>query len=136
MKKIFHLKIEETVRARVDTHMKEFNTIINQLSLVAIEFENEVRALILLASLLNNWGLMMATVSNSIGSTKLKFNNVRNRILAEQVRRSDYGEAVSSSALHVENRGKNHDINQNREKGRSKSRNYGSQSKPRRPFEC
>ena len=52
MKRLFHLKMDEG--AGVATHVNEFNTIVNQLSSVEIEFDDEVRALILLASLPNS----------------------------------------------------------------------------------
>ena len=41
-----------------------------------------------------------------MGTQKLKFNDVRDRILAEEVRRIDSGEASTSSAFNVENRGR------------------------------
>ena len=47
-------------------HMNEFNMIINQLSLVEIEFDDEVCASILLASLLNSWEAMKMKVSNNV----------------------------------------------------------------------
>ena len=84
MKKLFHLKMAES--GSIATHLNEFNTIVNQLSSVEINFDDEVRALILLASLPNSWEPMRAAVSNSVGSAKLKFNDVRDRILAEEVR--------------------------------------------------
>ena len=49
MKKLFDLKKEES--NLVVQHLNEFNTITNQLSTMGIEFADEVRALILLASL-------------------------------------------------------------------------------------
>uniref|UniRef100_A0A0D3A6Y6 Uncharacterized protein n=1 Tax=Brassica oleracea var. oleracea TaxID=109376 RepID=A0A0D3A6Y6_BRAOL len=116
MEKLFHLKMEEG--DLVAAHVNEFN----QLSSVEIEFDDEVRALILLASLPNSWEPMRAAVSNSVGTQKLKFNDVRDRILAEEVRRIDSGEASTSSAFNVENRGRNPDRN-NRSNGRSKSMN-------------
>ena len=51
IKKLFNLKVEGTPIAR---QLNEFNTITNQLSSVEIEFDDEVRALILLASLPNS----------------------------------------------------------------------------------
>uniref|UniRef100_A0A0D2ZY29 Uncharacterized protein n=1 Tax=Brassica oleracea var. oleracea TaxID=109376 RepID=A0A0D2ZY29_BRAOL len=63
---------------------------------------------------------MRAAVSNYVDTQKLKFNDVRDRILAEEVRRIDSGEASTSSAFNVENRGRNPDRN-NRSNGRSKS---------------
>ena len=134
MKKLFHLKMMEN--AHVAAHVNEFNTIVNQLSSVKIDFDDEVQALILLASLPNSWEPMRAAVSNSVGSDKLKFNDVRDRILAEEVRRTDSGEASTSSAFNVENRSRNYDRNYNRNRGRSKSRNGRGQSRPGRTHEC
>jgi hypothetical protein len=42
------------VTALVAHHLNEFNTITNQLSLVEIDFDDEIQALIILASLPNN----------------------------------------------------------------------------------
>ena len=52
MKKLFNLKMAEN--ALVAQHLNEFNTITNQLSSVEIDFDDEIRALIVLASLPNS----------------------------------------------------------------------------------
>ena len=52
MKKLFNLKMVEN--ASVAQHLNEFNTITNQSSSVEIDFDDEIRALIVLASLPNN----------------------------------------------------------------------------------
>ena len=75
MKKPFNLKMVEN--ASVAQHLNEFNTITNQLSFVEIDFDNEIRALIILASLPNNWEAMRMVVSNSTGKEKLKYNDIR-----------------------------------------------------------
>ena len=74
MKKLFNLKKAEGTP--VAQHLNEFNTITNQLSLVEIEFDDEVRALILLASLPNSWEAIRMAVSNSTGKSKLKYNDI------------------------------------------------------------
>ena len=62
MKKLFNLKkAKGTLTVQ---YLNEFNTITSQLSTVEIEFNDEVRALILLASLPNNWEAMRMVVSN------------------------------------------------------------------------
>nr|KUM49522.1 hypothetical protein ABT39_MTgene2747 [Picea glauca] len=53
MKKLFNLKMSEGTP--VAQHLNEFNTITNQLSSVEIYFDDEIRALIVLASLPNSW---------------------------------------------------------------------------------
>ena len=59
MKKLFNLK--KAKGTPVVQHLNEFNTITNQLSLVEIEFDDEVCVLILLASLSNSWEVMRLT---------------------------------------------------------------------------
>ena len=85
--------------------------------------------MILLASLSNSWQPMRAAITNSIGNSILKFIDLRNAILAEEVLRKDSGEASSSnSTLNVDGRGRSFDRNKgngNRGKsnnGRGKSR--------------
>ena len=59
-------------------------------------------------SLPNSWKPIRVAVINSIGKRKLKFNDVRDRILTEEVCRIDLGEGTSSSSvLNLENRGRN-----------------------------
>ena len=52
MKKLFNLKMAEGMP--VTQHLNEFNIITNQFSFVEIDFDYEIRALILLASLPNS----------------------------------------------------------------------------------
>ena len=74
MKKLFNLKKAEDTP--VAQHLNEFNTITNQLSSVEIEFDVEVRVLILLTSLPNNWEAIRIVVSNSVGKSKLKYDDI------------------------------------------------------------
>ena len=87
MRKLFNLRKEKSTF--VVQHLNEFNTITNQLSTVGIEFDDEVRALILLDSLPNSWEAMRMTVSNFAGKSKLKYDDIRDLILSEEVRRRD-----------------------------------------------
>ena len=52
IKKLFNLKMAKN--ASVAQHLNEFNTITNQLSSVEIDFDDEIRALIVLTSLPNS----------------------------------------------------------------------------------
>ena len=61
MKKLLNLKIAKN--ASVAQHLNEFNTITNQLSSVAIDFDDKICALIVLASLPNSWEAMRMAVS-------------------------------------------------------------------------
>ncbi|RVX13264.1 Retrovirus-related Pol polyprotein from transposon TNT 1-94 [Vitis vinifera] len=74
MKKLFNLKMAEN--ASVAQHLNEFNTITNQLSSVEIDFDNEIRALIVLASLPNSWEAMrMAVKPNNRNSNQSRSNS-------------------------------------------------------------
>ena len=120
MKKLFNLKMAEN--ASVAQHLNEFNTITNQLSFVEIDFDDEIRALIILSSLPNSWEAIRMAVSNSTRKEKLKYNDIRDLILAEEIRRRDAGKTLgSSSALNLETKGRGNDRNSNQ--GRSKSKN-------------
>ena len=85
MKKLFNLK--KAKGTPVVQHLNEFNTITNQLSLVEIEFDDEVCVLILLASLSNSWEAMRMVVSNSARKSKLKYVDIRDLILSEEIHR-------------------------------------------------
>ena len=123
--------------ALVATHLNEFDTILNPSSSIEIDFNDEVRAPILLASLLNSWKLMKATISNFVCSAKLTFNDIRDRILAEEVHRIDLGEAsTSSSTLNLKSKRRRNDKSSKRNKSRLKSRNERSNSRSGRNMEC
>nr|CAN78986.1 hypothetical protein VITISV_015274 [Vitis vinifera] len=102
--------------------VKEKTTTDLMKALSEIDFDDEIRALIILDSLPNSWEAMRMAVSNSTGKEKLKYNDIRDLILAEEIRQRDAGETSGSgSALNLETRGRGNDRNSNR--GRSKSIN-------------
>ena len=79
----------------------------NQLSSMEIEFDDEIRALIVLASLPNSWEAMRMAVNNSVGKDKLKYENIRDLILSEEVRRRDACiDNAEGQAFVTENRGR------------------------------
>ncbi|RVW83923.1 Retrovirus-related Pol polyprotein from transposon TNT 1-94 [Vitis vinifera] len=105
MKKLFNLKMVKN--ASVTQHLNEFNTITNQLSSVEIDFDDEIRALVVLASLPNSWEATKMAVSNSMGKEKFKYNDIRDLILVEEIRQRDAGETLGSGfALSLETRGR------------------------------
>ncbi|RVW69025.1 Retrovirus-related Pol polyprotein from transposon TNT 1-94 [Vitis vinifera] len=89
--------------------VKEKTTADLMKALSEIDFDDEIRALIVLASLPNSWEAMRMAVSNSTGKEKFKYNDIRDLILAEEIRRRDAGETSGSgSALNLETRGRGH----------------------------
>ena len=63
MRKLFNLRMSEG--GSVVDHINEFNMIVSQLSSVEINFEDEIKALILMSSLLESWDTVVATISSS-----------------------------------------------------------------------
>ncbi|KAE8673187.1 hypothetical protein F3Y22_tig00111807pilonHSYRG00005 [Hibiscus syriacus] len=131
IRRLFNLRMAEG--ASVAQHLNELNTITSQLSSVKIEFDDEVRALILLSSLPNSWNATVIAVSSSSGNNKLKFDDVQDLVLSKEIRRRELGEASTSSALHTESRGRTSERNSNR--GRSKSRR-GKSRTGKKYFTC
>lgn len=125
MRRLFNLRMTEG--ASVAQHLNELNTITTQLSSVKIEFDDEVRALILLSSLPDSWNATVTAVSSSSGNTKLKFIDVQDLVLSEEIRRKESGEGSTSSALHTESRGRTSERSSSR--NRSKSRRGKSRSR-------
>uniref|UniRef100_A0A803L3F4 CCHC-type domain-containing protein n=1 Tax=Chenopodium quinoa TaxID=63459 RepID=A0A803L3F4_CHEQI len=77
--------------------------------------------------------LSITAVSNSLGSNKLKFDNVRDLVLSEEIRRRESGESSTCSVLHTELRGSN--STKRNERGRSSYRGKSGdrRSKSRTP---
>ncbi|GJT67256.1 retrovirus-related pol polyprotein from transposon TNT 1-94 [Tanacetum coccineum] len=117
-------------------HVNEFNSILSRLMSVDIKFDDEVQALLLLSSLPESWSGTVTAVSGSTGSTKLKFDNIRDLILGEDLRRKTSGE-YSNSLLSAEDKGmgRKQDRGQKHNRSRSKSKKRG-QSKNMQDITC
>jgi hypothetical protein len=84
MKRLFNMKMSEG--GSVVDHLNEFNTVTNQLSSVKVDFDDEVRALIILCSFPEIWNGLVMGVSNTVsGSNTLKFDDVVGVILSEEM---------------------------------------------------
>ena len=64
MKRLFNMKMSEG--GSVANHLNEFNTLTIQLISVKVNFDDEVRALLILYSLPERWNSLVMTVSNSV----------------------------------------------------------------------
>ena len=70
----------------VADHLNEFNTITSQLSSVGVTFDDEVRALLFLCSLLESWNGLVMAISNFVSrSSTLNFDDVFSAILSEEI---------------------------------------------------
>ena len=85
MNRLFNMKMSEG--GYVADHLNDFNTVTNQLSFVKVDFDDEVRALLILCSLPESWNGLVMAVNNSVsGSNTLKFDDVVGVILSEEMR--------------------------------------------------
>ncbi|GJW97449.1 retrovirus-related pol polyprotein from transposon TNT 1-94 [Tanacetum coccineum] len=109
--------------ASIADHVNEFNSNLSRFMSVDIKFDDEVQALLLLSLLPERWSGTVTAVSGSTGTTKLKFNNIRDLILREDIRRKKFGE-YSNSLLCAEDkgRGRKQDRGQKQNRGISKSK--------------
>nr|GEU79809.1 retrovirus-related Pol polyprotein from transposon TNT 1-94 [Tanacetum cinerariifolium] len=102
--------------AFVADHVSEFNSILSGSMSVDIKFDDGVQALLLLSSLPESWLGTVTAVGGSTGTTKLKFDNIRDLIIREDIRRKPFGK-YSNSLLIAEDKGRGikQDIGQNKE---------------------
>ena len=84
MKCLFNLKMSED--GFVVDHLNEFNTLTSQLSFVKVNFDDEVRALLILCSLPERWNGLFVVVNKSVlGSNTLKFDDVVGVIVSKEM---------------------------------------------------
>ena len=96
MRRLFNLEMSEG--GYVADHINEFNMIVSQLSSVEINFEDGIKVLILMSFLPESWDTVVAAISSSRESDKLKFDEIRDVVLNESIRKREIGYS-SSSAL-------------------------------------
>lgn len=86
----------------VAEHLNKFNTVTSQLTSVGINFDSEVRALLILSSLLDSWDGLVMAVSNSSGSSSMKYDDVVSVILSEEFHRKSTSGETLGNALNME----------------------------------
>ena len=80
--------------------------IVSQLNSVYINFEDEIKVLILMSSLPESWDTVVAAISSSREFEKLKFDEIRDVVLSKSIRKREVGDSPGS-ALSVDRRGRN-----------------------------
>ena len=99
-----------------------------------MNFDDEVRAVLMLCLLLESWNGLVVAVSNSVSSSStLKFDDVVSVILSEEMQRKSTCE-TSGNALTMDSRGRPRDRGKS-SGNRGKSRKGRSKSRPKN-LEC
>ncbi|VFQ74902.1 unnamed protein product [Cuscuta campestris] len=101
----------------VTEHINKLNSILARLASVGIKFDDEVQALLLLSSLPDSWSGTVTAVTDSVEPDGFTFDQIRDLVLGEDVRRKSSGES-SGELLHVG-------------RGRRNSRGSGSRNRRR-----
>ena len=84
MKRLFNMKMLEG--GFIADHLNEFNMFTSQLSSIKVNFDDEVRALLILCSLSQSWNNLVMVVSSFVPtSNTLKFDDVVGVILSEEM---------------------------------------------------
>jgi hypothetical protein len=84
MKRLFNMNMSKG--GSIVDHLNEFNRITNQPSFVKVDFDDEVRDLIIMCSFPERWNDLVMDVSNSVSrSNTLKFDDVVGVILSEEM---------------------------------------------------
>ncbi|VFQ68701.1 unnamed protein product [Cuscuta campestris] len=82
----------------VTEHINKLNSILARLASVGIKFDDEVQALLLLSSLPDSWSGTVTAVTGSVGPDGFTFDQIRDLVLGEDVRRKSSGESSGSTS--------------------------------------
>jgi hypothetical protein len=84
MRRLFNMNISEG--GSVADHLNELNMVTNHLSYVKLNFDDEVRALLILCSFPESWNDLVMVVRNYVSSSNtLKFDDVVGVITSEEM---------------------------------------------------
>ncbi|MCO5563589.1 hypothetical protein L7F22_017234 [Adiantum nelumboides] len=84
MKKLMRLSMKEC--STVSSHLNEFNSLYLQLTSKGLNFDDEMKAIFLLCSLLTSWDTFNTAISNSTHGGKLVFSDVTSALLTKEIR--------------------------------------------------
>ncbi|MCO5587781.1 hypothetical protein L7F22_041733 [Adiantum nelumboides] len=83
MKKLMRLSMKEG--SSVSSHLNEFISLYSQLTLKGLNFDDEMKAIFLLCSLLVSWDISNTVISNSTHGGKIAFNDVNSALQTGEI---------------------------------------------------
>ncbi|GFZ21721.1 hypothetical protein Acr_29g0008830 [Actinidia rufa] len=87
MRRLVNLNLQR--ETTVAEHMSEFQNLVNQLTSVDLQFDDEMQALLLLSSLPESWETLVVSLSNSAPNGKLTTSMVIDALFNEEARRRE-----------------------------------------------
>ena len=109
-------------------HLSNFHGLLNELSTIKLELDDEVHVLLLLSSLLDNWETLVVSLSNLAPNGMIYVNMVKDNMFNEETRRKELGIFSNTEALVTEKWGiskskkSSSDYNHNKSREKLKSR--------------
>ena len=89
----------------VAEHTSEFQNLVNQLTSVDLQFDDEMQALLLLSSLPESWETLVVSLSNSAPNGKLTTSMVMYTLFNEEARRREMGSTDQSESQALVSKG-------------------------------
>ncbi|GFS38384.1 ADP/ATP carrier 2 [Actinidia rufa] len=115
MRRLVNLKLQR--ETTVAEHTSEFQSLVNQLTSVDLQFDDEMQALLLLSSLPESWETLVVSLSNSAPNGKLTTSMVMDALFNEEARRREMGSTNQSESQALVSEG-------SRERGRGQGRGH------------
>lgn len=113
----------------VAKHLSNFQGLLNELSTMKLELDDEIHALLLLSSLLDSWETLVVSLSNSDPNGVITINMIKNNMFNEEVRRKKLGISSNTEALVTKRRGRSKNRKPSSDYNRGKSRESQSPEK-------
>jgi len=103
MRRLVNLKLQR--ETTVAEHTSEFQNLVNQLTSVDLQFDDEMQALLLLSSLPESWETLVVSLSNSAPNGKLTMSMVMDALFNEEARRREMGSTDQSESQALVSKG-------------------------------
>ena len=104
IRRVVNLKYKDA--NSVVEHLGNIQELLNELSTMKLELDDEVHVLLLLSSLLDNWETLMISLSNSASNGVITVNMVKDNMLNEKARRKELRISFNIETLVIEMQGK------------------------------
>ena len=123
LQKLIQLRYNDNIS--MADHLNEFQGLLDQMSGMKINFEDDVQGLWLLTTLLESWETFKVSLCNSITNGTVTLQMAKSGVLNEELRRKAQGSSSQSHMLVNKNRGRQSNMggkSNTRQTDRSKSR--------------
>ena len=119
LKQLMKFKYKEV--SPILDHINDFQGILDQLSGMGVNFDDEIQGLWLLNTLPDSWDTLHFCLTNSTTGGKVTMEYAKSGVLNEEVRRKSQDTSSHSDVLYTEDRGR-HKTRDPRSRGKSRSK--------------